>query len=404
MSQKIKEISLKSLVLWTENPRDPVDANSSDQDIADRSISSDSRSRWSLKKLFEKMGRRFDQSELPTVVYINKKPVVYDGNRRVLIGKIIHGFVQINNQTDFSKFDFPESIPCNVCDKQTALQHVDRKHADSSGSWKPLERDIFKCKHMGGEKSPFLIIEESTHLISSNPELNQGFVRDEIFDSTTLHKMGFSTNGDKLKSKYTQKKDAEFVLNKIVELVREKEITTRKNRGDIIKLLGPRALNKQGKKFKNFSLKTNLPATTDQRKTRITRGKRHDLFGDKLCLKAGSVNNIYSDLVKLYTQNDKLKYSEDFPMLIRMGIRLLCELAFENKWSNKVKDDFDAAKNTLSKDEKTTLSTQAVTKEKIIELLQAGAHANTAAGNIQQTVAISLIIGKLLQAEHGKNK
>ena len=187
MSQEIKEIYLKDLVLWTENPRDPVDVNSSDQDIADRSIH-DGRSRWSIKKLFAKMGPRFDQSEIPTVAYVEEKPVVYDGNRRILIGKIINGFVSVNSDIDFSQFDFPTIIPCNVCDIQTALEHVDRKHGDS-GSWKPLERDIFKHKHMKEKKSPFLVIEEQTGFVSNNSELNQGFVKDEIFDSTNLHKM-----------------------------------------------------------------------------------------------------------------------------------------------------------------------------------------------------------------------
>ena len=402
MSQKIKEIDLKDLVLWTENPRDPVDINLSDQDIADRSISSDGRSRWNLRNLFKTMGSRFDQSEIPTVAYVKRKPVVYDGNRRVLIGKIVNKLVLISDEIDFSGFDFPATIPCNVCDIPTALEHVDRKHAES-GSWKPLERDIFKNKHMKKKKSSFLIIEEKTGLISRHPELNQRFVRDEIFAPTNLHKIGFSTNNDKLQSCYEKKNDAEYVLKKIINLVNAKEITTRKNRGKITELLGKKALSKKGDKFKNFSLK-NSPATVNQKKTRITTVKGHNLFGDKLFLKTGSVNNIYSDLLKLYKEKDKQGYSEDFPMLIRMGIRLLCELAFEDKWDHKIRDDFGLAKKNLSKDEKTTLSSQGVNKEKIIELLQTGAHANTTTRNMEQTIAISLVIGKLLEREHGKNK
>ena len=400
MGQEIKEIYLKDLVLWTENPRDPVDVNSSDQDIADRSIH-DGRSRWSIKKLFAKMGPRFDQSEIPTVAYVEEKPVVYDGNRRILIGKIINGFVIVDSDIDFSQFDFPIMIPCNVCDIRTALEHVDRKHGDS-GSWKPLERDIFKHKHMGEKKSPFLVIEEQTGFVSNNFELNQGFVKDEIFDSTNLHKMGFSTTDNKLKSRYDNDSDAEAVFDKIVHLVKEKEITTRKNRGKIIELLGTSILDKKGNDFRDFSLRIQ-PTRAGTRKTRITRGKEHTLFGSKLSLESGSVNNIYSDLVRLYKQKEK-GYSPDLHMIIRMGIRLLCELAFGNQWDRKVRDEFDSAKGELSEDEKTTLSSQGVEQSKIIQLLQSGAHGYTSSGNIEQTIAISLIIGKLLEIEHGKNQ
>ncbi len=354
MSQEIKDIDIKYLVLWTENPRDPVDVNLSDQDIADRAISNDGRSRWSLKKLFEKMGPRFDQSEIPTVAYVDNKPVVYDGNRRVLIGKIINGFVSINGQLDFSEFDFPRIIPCNVCDIRTALDHVDRKHADS-GSWKTLEREVFKHKHMGEKKSPFLIIEEKTGLISDNPEMNQGFVRDEIFDPKTLHEIGFSTNGNKLQSKYKREGDAEAVLNKIVHLVKTKEITTRKNRGETSRLIGTELLGKQGASFKEYNPKSRPPE--NQRKTPISKGMKHPLFGEKLLvLKAGTVNNLYSDCLKLY--KDKDKYSDDFSMIIRMSLRLITETAAQDsrkRWMSMLKKIGRRQKNNFLKMKKQRL-------------------------------------------------
>ena len=417
MSQKIQDIHIKDLVLWTENPRDPIDTNMTDQEIADRAISSDKRNNWSLEKLFEKMGPRFDQSEIPTVAKVKGKFVVYDGNRRVLIGKIIHGYVTVENCPDFSNFDFPEEIPCNVCDKQTALQHVDRKHADS-GSWKPLERDIFKHKHMGEDKSPFLILEEATKIISGNSEMNQRFVKDEIFKPSTMHELGFSANDGELKSAHKKDEDADKVLQQIVGLVNQKEITTRKNRGEILNLLNEdaeiqrilkteRGGFKEGefKKFPHHPIK-------EPRKTPITKGKSHQLFGNKLALQSGNINNIYSDLLKLYKEKSKKGYSEDFPMLIRMGLRLLLELAVDEKKepTKKIKMAIDEyldlnylkAKAALSTDEKTTLSTQEVKKENIVKLLHVGAHANTATNNAEQTIALSLIIGKMLSISHGK--
>ena len=187
-----------------------------------------------------------------------------------------------------------------------------------------------------------------------------------------------------------------------MHLVEEKEITTRKNRGKIIELLGNSILGKMGNDFRDFSLEIQ-PTRAGTRKTRITRGKEHALFGSKLSLESGSVNNIYSDLLRLYKQKGN-GYSEDLHMIIRMGIRLLCELAFGDQWDRKVRDEFDSAKRELSEDEKTTLSSQGVEQSNIIQLLQSGAHAYTSSGNIEQTIAISLIIGKLLEIEHGRNQ
>ena len=179
MNQEIKYINIKDLVLWTENPREPIDENATDQDIVNRALD-DQFSKWTLAKLAKEMGDYYDFSELPTVVYHGKKPVVYDGNRRIILGKIKHGLVTVPDRTSIRIPDFPEQIPCNVCTKKVALSNVFRKHRDT-GSWQPLERDIFLHKFMGEEKSSFLILEEDTKIISTHPHLNQRFVKEEIF-------------------------------------------------------------------------------------------------------------------------------------------------------------------------------------------------------------------------------
>lgn len=397
--QEIKKIHIKDLVLWTENPRDPIDPNATDQEIADKAINQDVRKKWSLKKLFSSMGNRYDLSELPTVAYKDGKPVVYDGNRRILIGKIIHRRVMVREHKLFEGFEFPESIECNVCSIDVALEHVDRKHAES-GSWDPIERDTFKHKHMGKEKSAFLILEESTGIISSNPDLNKRFVSEEIFDSTSLHKMGFSTVNEKLRTAYLNNEDSKKILEKVEDLIVNKEITTRKNRGNIINLLEKdpnikSILNNRRDQFKDFE----SDKFKAKRKTPTIRGKKHPLFGKKLILKAGAINNIYSDLLKLSRQNG---YSDDFPMIIRMGLRLLCELAFPDGLAGYLERYFKEAEKSLSKDEKNTLHAQNVTEGKIVSLLQSGAHGYTSTNNINQTIAVSIIIGRLLEKQHGK--
>ena len=95
MGQEVLTLKLRDLVLWTENPRDPVDGTATDQDIVDRALS-DKLSKWNLPRLAKEMGRHYDFSELPTVVFHGKKPVVYDGNRRMVLGKIKHGLVSVD--------------------------------------------------------------------------------------------------------------------------------------------------------------------------------------------------------------------------------------------------------------------------------------------------------------------
>ena len=92
MTQEIREIDVRDLVLWTENPRDPINSAASDQDVANKAFE-DRHSKWSLSKLVDDMGKHYDLSELPTVVYKDGKPVVYDGNRRVILAKLLHGSV-----------------------------------------------------------------------------------------------------------------------------------------------------------------------------------------------------------------------------------------------------------------------------------------------------------------------
>ena len=412
MSQDIKDIKIEDLTLWSENPRDPISANTTDQEFADRAINKDQRGKWSLKKLCGEMGPRYDQSEIPTVVCEKGKPVVYDGNRRVLIGKIIHKCVTVSDDSSFATLDFPKELPCNVCDRQTALEHVDRKHGES-GSWDPLERDIFRQREMKKDPSPFLILEENTSIISSNSELNKRFVRDEIFDKTNLHQMGFSVNENKLQSRYA-KDEGEAVLSEVLRLVEGKVITTRKNRGRIIDLLKEipaikKIISQNPGKFEAFSTNKFRESDSQQnkRRTRISPGKTHELFGEKLTLESGTVNNIYSDLLKLYQGRSQKGYSDDFPRIIRMGLRLICELAAggnKNELNNFLKTHFDLAKARLNQDEKTTLSSQGIKDaKKCIELLQQGAHGYTAANNIEHTVALSLLIGKILEITYDKN-
>jgi hypothetical protein len=409
MSQKIENIKIEDLVLWTENPRDPIDPKSSDQDIADNAWK-DEHEKWNLIKLVKEMRGHYDFSELPTVVYHDGIPIVYDGNRRMIIAKLKHDLITLKD-IDKSKLpSIPKIIPCNVCSKEIALQNIFRKHGDS-GSWSPLERDIFIHKFLKEPKSTFLKIEEATGIISSNPHLNQVFVKDEIFTNEKLKEMGFEFNQDNLECKHSED-EAKAILQDVSSKVASKIITTRKNRGQIIDVLEKSTRDtiesNKKKSLKKIQITASSSATAPKKKQSArTKKKTPELFGGILYLKSGQVSDLYRDIVDLfnYYQQKKDMFSQYFPSLIRMSLRLLCEAAASDKsitMDNYLKTNYNAAKKALDQDAKTTLSTQNVTEGSIIQLLHIGAHNYQAGNNIEQTVALSIILGQMLTISHGR--
>lgn len=413
MSQEVKLLKIKDLVLWTENPRDPISEKAKDQDIVNMALDDDL-SKWTLAKLAKEMGDYYDFSELPTVVYHGEKPVVYDGNRRLILGKLKHGFVSAGDIEKLNIPNIPAEIPCNVCSKDIALKNIYRKHSDS-GSWHPLERDIFLHKFMGEKQSPFLILEEGTGLISSNPHLNQRFVKDEILKEDILSAMGFEIKDSRLFSVHDDE-ESYSILSDISQKIANKRITTRKNRGKVLDILDNASRELINKNKDNNSRPANIQfssTNTDtnegktQRQSRRIGNREQELFGGKLYLRTGDVSNLYRDIADLYQfyVKNKAILSSSFPSLIRMSLRLLCESAAKD--SNKnidkyIKSHFAKAKQTLDQDMKTTLSNQNVNEGSIIQLLHTGAHHYQSANNMIQTIAISLVLGEILTATHGK--
>lgn len=411
MSQQILEIDINDLVLWTENPRDPIAPEATDQDIADKAWK-DEKEKWNLIKLAKEMLSHYDLSELPTIVYYGEKPIVYDGNRRMILAKLKHDCIKLDGFDKSKLPTIPKKIPCNVCSKEIAVLNVFRKHG-SSGTWSPLDRDLFINKFMGEPKSTFLKLDEATGLISSNPHLNKGFVRDEIFTNEKLKELGFDFEDNDFISKYNEKESLS-ILNDISRKIALKTIDTRKNRGNVLGVLDKENRQLITKNSKNpltkltVSHTTVVPtATTTKRQAPRTKKKTSELFDGILYLKAGQVSDLYRDISDLYQHY--LKYKNDFsqylPSLIRMSMRLLAEAAASDQTltlNQYLKTHFKTAKSKLDTDTKTTLSTQNVSESNIEQLLHIGAHNYTAANNLEQTIAVSIILGKILEISHGR--
>ncbi len=420
IKQEIKEIKVSDLYLWSENPRDPIDLEISDFEIIKRGIKDDNK-KWNLPRLIKEMGMHYDFSELPTVVLKNNKYFVYDGNRRIAILKYLQ-----NPDWSYSIEGklFPSSepenlknlleIPCNVCNEKTALDNIERKHI-TNGSWDQLERDYFKHNFRNEEKSLFLKFEESTGLISKNPELNENIMKNNILTKRKLNEIGFSFDKDENLISVYNEELAKNILNKLAELKINKIISSRgTEKYQIKRPLNelPEFKNKIKKFNEDFATKVNYKKEELElikiRKTKRQSSEKNIIFGGSLSLKDGITNDIYRDIFDLciYYEKNKDKLSNTFPNLIRMALRLLIESATGPKEDidNYIKLNFLKAKMELSKDQKTTLNNHNIKKDSLIFLLHTGVHTYSNSSDIEQTIAMSLIIGEMLKITHKKLK
>ncbi|GGH77989.1 hypothetical protein [Phaeocystidibacter marisrubri] len=413
--QSIENIAVKDLVLWTENPRDPIDPDSRDEDILEKAII-DVDGHWQLAKLVQQMGDYYMLSDLPTVVYKDDKPVVYDGNRRMILAKLRLGYLK-HDTIDTDVLPFVDSIiACNVCSEAVALKNIEQKHLNS-GSWSSLQRDYFHHIHLNRERTTFLKFEQATNLISQHSKsLDQGFVKKEIITESKLKQIGFEFEGNQLKSIHSEE-EANQILNSLVDLIVSKRITTRGPlRGKPYDALSDELKDtidkNKGKAYQGFKYESqqgDVHPPKKPRQTRKVRSKKPTFLANELVLVPGALNNLAIDIKDLYAHwyTNKDQYSEEFPSIIRMSLRLLSEkCASDNnmRLNDLINTHFDNAKKKLSADEKTTLHAQSVTKSTIVSLLQIGAHGGsyTQANNIDQAIAISLIIGQILMLSHGK--
>lgn len=125
-----------------------------------------------------------------------------------------------------------------------------------------------------------------------------------------------------------------------------------------------------------------------------------------------SVVNDHASFMQLF---EKLKNSQSFIAVFRMGLRLLAETATaegvgEEKTphlSMYVKKYAAKAKKNLrnradGQDIVTYLDTQAVTPDSMIKMLQSGAHGYTSTNNREQAIALSILLGQMLILSHGR--
>ena len=240
--QHIETIPLEKLVLWSENPRDPIDPNADNGQIIENARNGEGAdSKWELNKLAKEMGDKYDFSSLPTVAAIEgtDKYTVYDGNRRVIIAMIgAWGAPSMRLRTTLPLF--PEEIPCRVCSRDEALKSVYRRHSDN-GSWGQYERDVFVYKYMGEPKSVLVRLEDLIHAVTKWPRINLRYVEEDILNDKHLREFGLKPEEEDFG---VSSETLEKLIEAIADGIEDGSLNTRGNRNDPTKALSDEVLKR----------------------------------------------------------------------------------------------------------------------------------------------------------------
>lgn len=448
--QQIVELPLDSLVLWSENPRDPLPEARSNSDVILHALDPRHERQWQLEKFAKEMGDKYDLSELPTVSRLKgtSKYRVYDGNRRVLLAMLGRGgFLTQGDQFELPLY--PDTIPCNVCEEKVALENVLRKHANS-GTWKPFERDLFMYRYMNKEKSVLVRMEELVGAISKWPSLNQRYVKEDVLNDKHLVEMGLDPD---LWDYGVDRRLLEKLMETISDKLEADELSSRRGRNAPLTILPEDVVAQvrddaqhhvtppQPRRRTDDNISSTRPSPSPVReddsmqealpfdatetdpsddsetsgpRTRQTHPSVLPMFGSDagLRLRPGDVNNLYRTLESMWKAYAKGKLGDAvaFPAIFRMGLRMLVEQAASDcglKLDGFVARYAQEAKALLrrgnrGKDVVTFLSSQSVDAEKLKRALNSGAHAYTSTNNLEQARAVSILIGAMLTLSHGR--
>lgn len=332
--------------MWTENPRDPVDASATDRDIILRAIDNES-GNWKLDKMLSEIGDEYYYNEIPTVVETNNRYVVYDGNRRLAVIKCLRNpelySIATNRLPIFSSspaLASLDSLPCNVCDLETALTIVERTHA-SSGRWGKLQYEQFLHVHRKAPKGRLMVLDEAGGgIVSRTPELNGEYVQQRLLSESSLNPVGLSIKNGKLFSSLSEE-ESRHIIEDIAKVMKEGLSKARKNPGDLkaalIELDHDRYINAISYNPESSHQMTppteatahdvsNANSRTKTRRLPMRAHRHEKIFGGPLRPRGDRANEMYRAIERVYAMylRDTAKNSHLLPF-IGFSMRLLLE-------------------------------------------------------------------------------
>lgn len=346
MSQEVRNIPIDQLHMWTENPRDPVDASATDRDIILRAIDNES-GNWELDKMLSEIGDEYYYNEIPTVVEINNRYIVYDGNRRLAVIKCLKNSELYSIATNrLPIFNAPlalaslDSLPCNVCDLETALTIVERTHA-SSGRWGKLQYEQFLHVHRNAPKGRLMALDEAGGgIVSRTPKLNGEYVQQRLLSESSLNPVGLSIKNGKLFSSLSEE-ESRHIIEDIARVMEEGLSKARKNPGDLkgalVELDHDRYINAISYNPESSHQVTppteaaahdtgNANSRAKTRRLPVQAHRHEKIFGGSLRPKGNRSNEMYRAIEQVYAMylRDTVKNSHLLPF-IGFSMRLLLE-------------------------------------------------------------------------------
>lgn len=218
-----------------------MDPSATDYDVISRAIENQ-RGNWNLDKMLREIGSTYYFNELPTVVPDETGAyTVYDGNRRVAVFKCL-AHPELYSELTMSLPIFANiteavtdylALPCNVCDRETALDIVERTHK-STTKWGALQYEQFEHLHRGQAKGPLMIFDEATGgAVSKNKELNQEYIEHRLLTEKNFESVGLGVEDQKLMTSLNDEEVKQLVED-IAEVAKRKLSTARKNPGDLL--------------------------------------------------------------------------------------------------------------------------------------------------------------------------
>jgi hypothetical protein len=419
MSYEEKVIKVTRITLDQENPRFPP--VNSQREAIDAMLQDQGEKIIKLAQDIYQNG--INPSSRPILFKDGKKLIDGDGNRRITVLKILetpsladsHPKIKTKIEAILKKFgSIPNEVSCVIFeDRESARHWISINHGGQQEGRGQINWDAEQTSRF--ERKPSIGLEALDQLT------HKGLITDDekkqINKSTLDRLLGYKDVKTQLS---ITKKGDHFSFGKLGHLkstvlnLRNKTVdevyTATKGKQFVEEALAASTSNDNDGDAGNSNAPDNEPKANDSNKgnrSRRTQNPGLTVFGGKRSLKTGHVNNLYRDIESLYQfyLRDKKALSADFIVLFRMSLRLLAETA--SKEQNKDLKDylieyFEEAKKSLNQDAKTSLSNQSVHKSSIVKLFHTGAHDYTNSRNEEQALAMSIILGAILNITHGK--
>lgn len=414
MSYEEKVIKVSQIKLDQENPRFPP--VNSQREAIDAMLKDQGEKIVNLAQDIYQNG--INPSARPILFRDRKKLIDGDGNRRLTALKILETpSLADSNARIRKKIDsilkksgtIPTELSCVVFeDRESArhwisINHGGQQEGRGQINWDAEQTSRFERKPTVGLEALDLLSHRGLLTEDEKKQINKSTLDRLLSYKDVKSKLSISKNGEHFSfGNVGDLKSAVLNLrNKAVDEV----YTAKKGKEFLDAALASKTSD--GEESKPLDTRSNSNSNNNGNRSRRTQNPDLVVFGGKLSLKTGHVNNLYRDIESLYLYylKNKKALSADFIVLFRMSLRLLAETASREAYKDLkdyLTDNFDQAKGTLSKDAKTSLSNQSVSKGTTVKLFHTGAHDYTNSRNEEQALAMSIILGAILTVSHGK--